>query len=392
MKNNDGWQVKSLGEVTEIVTGGTPSTTIKEFWDGGDIAWLNSGELNQGIITSSSNYITKLGLKNSVAKLMPPDTVLIALTGATTGKVGYLTFEACANQSVTGILPSPSHDPKFIYYYLQTLREKILRVAWGGAQKHIHQQFVKNLKVPLPPLPIQKQIAEILNKADEAKQKRKEANKFTDEFLQSVFIEMFGDPVKNQKGWEVKKFGCIFNSIRYGTGSPPTYVKNGIPFIRATNIKYNSIVENDLVFISKEDANKIKKCELREGNLLVVRSGINTGDAAVVPKEFDGAYAAYDLIIELDYVHSIFYSFLINSTYGKAIIGPLSRRAGQPHLNAEQLKDIEFYLPPFKLQQQFAEIVNKVEALKEKQKQSELELENLFQSLMQRAFKGELVS
>lgn len=201
---------------------------------------------------------------------------------------------------------------------------------------------------------------------------------------------MSGDPVINPKEWEVKKFGDVFSSIRYGTGSPPTYVEKGIPFIRATNIKNNSIVKNDLVFISAEDANKIKKCELTEGNLIVVRSGVNTGDAAVVPKEFDGAYAAYGLIIELERVHSVFYSFLINSAYGKAIIEPLSRRAGQPHLNAEQLREIEFYFPPYKLQQQFAEIVNKTEALKEKQKLSELELENLFQSLIQKAFKGEV--
>src|SRR3990172_10149021 len=368
--NKNGWQVKSLSEVAEIVTGGTPSTAIKEYWENGNVPWLNSGELNQGIVTSSSNYITQLGLKNSVAKLLPPDTILIALTGATTGRVGYLTFEACANQSVTGILPSANHDPKFLYYFLQTLRVNILKIAWGGAQKHINQKFVKELKIPLPPLPIQKQIAEILEKADEAKQKRKEANKLTDEFLQSVFIEMFGDPVKNPKRWTVKKFGDIFSSIRYGTGSPPAYVERGIPFIRATNIKNNTIVRKDLVFITREEATKIKKCELKEGNLIVVRSGVNTGDAAVVSKEFDGTYAAYDLIIELEITQSVFYSFLINSKYGKAIIEQLSRRAGQPHLNAEQLKEIEFYFPPLSLQQKFAEIINKTEALKEKQKQS----------------------
>ena len=78
--NKNGWQVKSLSEVAEIVTGGTPSTAIKEYWENGNVPWLNSGELNQGIVTSSSNYITQLGLKNSVAKLLPPDTILIALT------------------------------------------------------------------------------------------------------------------------------------------------------------------------------------------------------------------------------------------------------------------------------------------------------------------------
>jgi len=265
------------------------------------------------------------------------------------------------------------------------------KILTGTTRQKLRKGDAEKIPIRLPPLPIQKQISEILEKADQAKRKRKEAKKLTDQFLQSVFIEMFGDPVKNPKRWTVKKFGDIFSSIRYGTGSPPAYVERGIPFIRATNIKNNTIVRKDLVFITREEATKIKKCELKEGNLIVVRSGVNTGDAAVVSKEFDGTYAAYDLIIELEITQSVFYSFLINSKYGKAIIEPLSRRAGQPHLNAEQLKEIEFYFPPLSLQQQFVEIVNKTEALKEKQKQSEQELENLFQSLMQRAFKGELV-
>src|SRR5437868_6324417 len=98
--------LKKIEDFADVITGGTPSTAKNEYWDNSEIPWLNSGELNQGIIESCSNHITKIGLKNSAAKLMPVDSVLIALTGATTGVVGYLTFKACANQSLTGILPS----------------------------------------------------------------------------------------------------------------------------------------------------------------------------------------------------------------------------------------------------------------------------------------------
>lgn len=397
--SNNGWQVKSLGEALEsLESGGRPKGGGLS---AGDIPSLGAEHLNdQGRFNlDSTKYIPKDYFNSMQRGIININDILVVKDGATTGKVSFVKNDfpfkqAAINEHLFLIRTNKEIlNPLFAFYFLYSSvgNSQIMTDFRGSAQGGISREFVNKVSIPLPPLQIQKQIAEILEKADQAKQKRKEANKLTDEFLQSVFIEMFGDPVKNPKGWEVKKFGEVFNSIRYGTGSPPTYVEKGIPFIRATNIKNNSIVENELVFISKKDADEIKKCELSEGNLIVVRSGVNTGDAAVVPKEYDGAYAAYDLIIELEKAHAVFYSFLINSDYGKARIEPLSRRAGQPHLNAEQLKEIEFYFPPISLQQQFVEIVNKKEALKEKQKQSERELENLFQSLMQRAFKGELV-
>jgi type I restriction enzyme S subunit len=365
------WQVKTFDEIFELKQG--KHLPLEE---------LNGGAYPVFGANGMVGYYDKF--------MYERETLLVTCRGAICGSINLTKPNSWVTGNAIALVPKEEVVNPFFYFQLK--HQSFRDVISGSAQPQIIVGSLKNKKVFVPPLPIQKQIAEILEKADKAKQKRKEANKLTDEFLQSVFIEMFGDPVKNPNGWGVKKFGSIFLSIRYGTGSPPAYVENGIPFIRATNIKNNSIVKNDLVFISSEEASKIKKCELREGNLLVVRSGVNTGDAAVVPKAFDRAYAAYDLIIELEITHSIFYSLLINSKYGKTIIAPLSRRAGQPHLNAEQLREIEFYFPPLSLQQQFTEIVNKTEALKEKQKQSEQVLENLFQSLMQKAFKGELVS
>ncbi|MCH7592458.1 MAG: restriction endonuclease subunit S, partial [Planctomycetes bacterium] len=131
-------------EFAKVITGGTPSTRISSYWDG-EIPWLNSGDLNQGIIHASSKLITKAGLKNSAARMMPMDSVLIALTGATTGVTALLKIVACANQSVTGILPSSSHIPKYLYYYLSSIRSKVIDQSYGGAQKHISQGFVKKI-------------------------------------------------------------------------------------------------------------------------------------------------------------------------------------------------------------------------------------------------------
>jgi len=390
--NKNGWQVKSLSEVAEIVTGGTPSTAIKEYWENGNVPWLNSGELNQGIVTSSSNYITQLGLKNSVAKLLPPDTILIALTGATTGRVGYLTFEACANQSVTGILPSANHDPKFLYYFLQTLRVNILKIAWGGAQKHINQKFVKELKIPLPPLPIQKQIAEILEKADEAKQKRKEANKLTDEFLQSVFIEMFGDPVKNPKGWERKKILDLISKIE--NENPLSFPAKEYDYIDISSIDnvLKTIIE--IKKINGKNAPSRARQLVKCNDVLVSTVRPNLNAVTIVKENFSNPIASTGFCIlraNSKFVVPEYLFQITKQSFFIEILSQMAKGASYPAVTDVQIIEIEISVPPLSLQQQFAELVNKTEALKEKQKQSELELENLFQSLMQRAFKGELV-
>lgn len=160
------WEVKTIRELSKTEAGGTPSTKVKDYWNG-DVPWLNSGALQDCIVSSPSKYITKKGLDNSAAKLLPSGSVLIALTGATTGKVGYLTFESSANQSVVAILPNKERfEPIFLYYYLINNRQYVLSKNIGSAQPHINKEIVDNLVVTLPPLPEQRAIAEILSNID----------------------------------------------------------------------------------------------------------------------------------------------------------------------------------------------------------------------------------
>jgi type I restriction enzyme S subunit len=221
-------------------------------------------------------------------------------------------------------------------------------------QASVRKDDLLALEVPLPPLPEQQRIAEVLSKADRLRRLRCTARELSDTYLQSVFLEMFGDPVSNPREWEIKEVGSQIRSIRYGTGSPPLYQEEGIPFIRATNIKGGTIQTEGLVHISKDAAKEIAKCKVSAGDLILVRSGVNTGDCALIPPEYDGAYAAYDLIIEVSYPQNYYYNFIINSGYGKSIIQPLSRRTGQPHINAEQVKSLQFPSPPTSLQKEFA--------------------------------------
>ena len=266
--------IKTVAEFAEVITGGTPSTTKPEYWDG-DIPWLNSGSLNEGVITAPSKFITQLGLANSSAKLMPKDTVLVALTGATTGQVGYLAIEASANQSVTGILPSKEHHPKYLYFFLKSQRQKMLGDAFGGAQPHINQRYVKDFKIPLPSLDDQIRIADLLGKVEGLIAQRKQHLQQLDDLLKSVFLEMFGDPVRNERGWKIGSlgsYGSFKNGLNFGKGESGVTVR----YLGVGDFKSKAALDDfdSLGFIELNEL-PAEDYFLHDSDLLFVRSNGN---------------------------------------------------------------------------------------------------------------------
>lgn len=162
-----GWITKPLGEVCKTGSGGTPLSSRKEYYEGGNIPWLVSGEVAQGNVREAKNFITKAGFKNSAAKMFPKNTVLVAMYGATAGQVGILRFEAATNQAVCGILPNDKFVPEFLFYFLLASKDELVSQATGNAQPNISQIKIKNTEVtiPLPPLPEQRRIVGILDDA-----------------------------------------------------------------------------------------------------------------------------------------------------------------------------------------------------------------------------------
>jgi type I restriction enzyme S subunit len=159
-------------------------------------------------------------------------------------------------------------------------------------------------------------------------------------------------------------------------------------FIRATNIKKGRIITNDMKYISQQEADKIRKCKLNGDEIIIVRSGVNTGDTCVINKDYEDQYAGYDLIIELKrkILNPMFLNELWNTNYMMAIVKPLTRRAAQPHLNSDQVKSLKIPLPPINLQDQFAEFVIKIEEQKDLVKKAIDESQCLFNSLMNKFF------
>ena len=386
-----------IEEFAEVITGGTPSTKVEAYWNG-NIPWLNSGELNRGLIDSSSNFITKQGLSNSVAKMMPVDTVLIALTGATTGVTALLKIEACANQSVTGILPSAHHIPKYLYYYLSSIREKIIDQSYGGAQKHISQGFVKKLIIPLPPLDDQKRIVKILDKADTLRENRKQTISLLDEYLKSTFLEMFGDPVKNPKGWKTDRLNNICHRLSDGPfGSKlksEHYVEKGVRVIRLQNIGVNKFKDDNKAYISESYYDSdLNRYACKPGEIVIATLGDPNIRACIIPDHIKLS------INKADCIHCIPKDQVLNSEYLLSLLNlpqfqysfdGLSHGETRSRVSSGQLKNVRVPLPKIDLQNKFAQAVQKTKIIKQKMLAQSEELENQFQALMQKAFKSAL--
>ncbi len=145
-----GWNISLIKDFATTYSGGTPKSTNIEYYNNGEIAWINSGELNSPIITKTTNYITKCGLENSSAKLYPSNSILVAMYGATAGKVSLLTFEACSNQAVCGIIPTIENMLYYVYFHISSLYSHFITLSTGSARDNISQNTIKNILLPIP--------------------------------------------------------------------------------------------------------------------------------------------------------------------------------------------------------------------------------------------------
>ncbi len=168
--NPKGWPVKKLGEIAETTSGGTPSKAHKEYYEGGTIPWLRSGEVSQGLIYETELFITQVGMDNSSAKIVPVDSVAIAMYGATVGEVGIIKKPMCTNQAVCNIFPNEKYTPTYLRYFLMAMKPKYIAAAAGGAQPNISQAIIRSTMLPLPPLSLQQSFAAKIQAIEAQKQ------------------------------------------------------------------------------------------------------------------------------------------------------------------------------------------------------------------------------
>ena len=285
--------------------------------------------------------------------------------------------------------------PKYIYHYLNSdyfLNQKN-KLCKGATQKAINNDGLKQIDIVLYDDNIQAKIVELLDKAQELIDKRKEQIEALDELVKSQFIEMFGSPSTNPKGWEMTTIGKITTDVRYGTSKAA--VEGGkYPYLRMNNITYSGHLDlNNLKYIDIED-DELEKCIVRKGDVLFNRtnSAELIGKTCVFDLKEPMIIAGYIIRVRLiNEVLPIYLSMFLNSDYGKGLLRGMAKGAvNQANINAQELKSIKIAIPPIELQNQFADFVKQTDKLKFEMEKSLKELEDNFNSLMQKSFKEEL--
>lgn len=285
---------------------------------------------------------------------------------------------------------------EFIYYLMKSPegQSKISKIVSNTTIRKFNKTNFRNIELTIPEYKAQLHIANILRKAETLIARRKESIRLLDEFLKSTFLEMFGDPVRNEKGWEVKSGNDYLSKLTVGVVIKPAsyYVSEGVIALRSLNIRPNKIQLDNLVYFSKTaNENELSKSILREGDVVFVRTGM-TGTAAIIPKELDGCNCI-DLIVtrpKLSVINPQYLVYFFNSEMGKRIVSAKEVGGIQKHFNIGALRKLEIPVPPIKLQVKFARIVEKTEVLNTYYQESLQEIQHLYGSLSQRAFKGEM--
>ncbi len=380
-----------IGDFCETGSGSTPSRDqMARYYDGGTIPWVKSGELRESIITSTEEHITEAALKETSVKLVPANALLVAMYGATVGRLGILGMPATTNQAVCHIVPDPSKaDVKYLFRALETKVGEMLSRTVGGAQPNINQGIVKDLRVPLPPLEEQRRIAAILDQAETLRTQRRTALALLDSLTQSLFLDMFGDPVANAKGWPTPKFGEVGALDRgiskHRPRNAPELLGGKHPLVQTGEVancdgyirSYTSTY-SDLGLRQSKMWPAGTLCITIAAN--IAKTGILTFDACF-PDSVVGFRADDPATVE--YVR-VWLSFLQKALEDSA------PESAQKNINLAILRGLSIPLPPLPLQQTFATRIAAIEALKATHRRALAALDALFASLQQRAFAGQL--
>lgn len=386
---------KELGELVDFKGGGTPSRNVEEYWDN-SIPWATVKDLNEGItLTQTQEFISELGLKNSASNLITKGTIIIP-TRMALGKVVISEIDVAINQDLKAVSVKDKEklDVKYLLRFLESYKENIASMGKGATVKGITLDQLKAIKVPLPPLAAQRRIASILDQADELRQKRQQAIEKLDQLLQATFIEMFGDPVSNPKGWEAKPIDNICANIVDCVNKTAPIVEYETPYkmIRTTNVRNHKVDISSVRYVEKETFDKWnRRLTPKRGDVILTREA-PVGEVGILESD-DSVFLGQRLMlyrVNLELTTPEYLLYFLMSDNLKMQYEQMSSGSTVKHLSVPQCSKWSIYLPPLELQLKFSEFYKMIHANLELMRISYNKADTLFKSLQNQAFSGTL--
>ncbi|MBE8723424.1 restriction endonuclease subunit S [Flavobacterium hungaricum] len=384
-------KLESLGNIAQIIAGQSPPSS--EYNKNGDGVPFFQGKADFGLTNPvARSWTTK------TTKLAFPNDILISVR-APVGSVNINNIDACIGRGLSAIRVNKNISRDYVYQYLKVNEKRISKMGVGSTFTAINQKDLASIKIPIPEnLVDQIRIAEVLTKIETLIQDRKETIELLDDFLRSTFLDMF---INNP---EIKKWD--FTEVKNAVQKTKNAIKAG-PFGSSLKKEFyvekgykiygqEQVIKDDLnygnYYINEELYKKLESCKIKEGDVLISLVG-TYGKIIVVPKEFQQGIINPRLMkISFDkkVINPVYFKFFFKSEYLLRQLSKLSRGGTMDIINVGIVKEIKISIPPIKLQNKFAAIAEKAEKVKQQYKPSLKELENLFGSLSQKAFKGEL--
>jgi type I restriction enzyme S subunit len=387
------WPMGKLGDIAEVVSG----FAFKSTWFGeGTTRVIRIGDLQNGRICLDKSQ-TIDSIKHPVKdqfKIRNGD-ILMAMSGATVGKIAVADEEAdgaLLNQRVVIVRANNIDSSNYLKYaFSGDILSKLLLSAGGAAQPNLSPKDLFKLIIPIPPLAEQKRIAAILDKADAIRRKRKQAIKLADDFLRSVFLDMFGDPVTNPKGWEVKAIKELATVTTGNTPSRkvPEYFGNDVEWIKSDNINTPHLILTTATEYLSHEGVKVARTVPKGSTLITCIAGSFDciGNAAFTNREVSFNQQINALTPKDGVLSWFLYALII---FSKKIIQNASTNSMKGMISKGKLEEVKLFLPPLDLQRQFEDVLDKQTRIVERMNSSNKSDHELFNSLSQKAFAGEL--
>ena len=407
----ENWVWVRLESVASWGSGGTPSRKHEEYYNG-DILWIKTGELNNGWIYDTEEKITDEGLKKSSAKLFPPYSVLIAMYGATIGKVAILGVPATTNQACACAVCNQSLLYMYLFYYCISQKNVFIEKGKGGAQPNISQIILKQHPIPLPPLSEQQRIVErieeLFAKLDEAKERLQEvADSFAVRKAAILHKAFTGELTKQwrrengvrDESWEEKTLQDVCSmKITDGTHKTPVYCdsEKGVKFLSAKDITAEKICWDNIKYIVPELHEELyKRLAPQVDDVLLAKNG-TTGVAAIV--ETDDIFDIYVTLAVLRPEKSIIYPLyllkVVNSPLCKEQFAQHLTGIGVPNLHLRDIKEVLIPLPTIPEQHEIVRLIDDLLARERSAQQATEQalasIDLMKKSILARAFRGEL--
>jgi type I restriction enzyme S subunit len=400
-------QTQRLGDLCDVVAGGTPPRTNLDFF-GGNVPWVKIGDMLQGHIRTTDECLTEEGLAACRAKVLPPGTLLVSIF-ATIGRTAVLDIPAATNQAIVGVMPRDRKvlDPTFLRYFLDLHAITLGRQSRGVAQNNINASMLKDVPVPIPfpddprrSLAEQKRIAAILDKADAIRRRRQEAARLADTLIPSVFYEMFGDPGNNKRDWPVVPLSHFVAELQGGKNiatddSASPYTKHFI--LKVSAVTWGEYLPEE----SKPVPPAFEPPEeffVREGDLLITRANTReligatayvsrTPSNMILPDKIWRFVWRSPSVVEPLFVHHLLKHPVIRAEIGQRASGT---SGSMKNISMPKLLSVNVPLPPLELQRKFSVVVLEQIELQQHSATAYREADAMFNALVQRAFRGEL--